>query len=278
MLDLPVTFALVVDDEPPLARAVARTILGWARDCGIALEVTTCTNGKDALETVRANEAIKLVVSDVDMPGMGGLALIAAAHQIRPKLPFLFLTGRGRSDEEMAIIAAHRAKFHMKPNVMDATRDFCAEVLLAPAPAAELPAVIVPDPPAVLVPDPSKRKVLIVADDDPDGRDALRDFLEFLGFRVLTATNGLQTLQLYAAHAVDGVLTDFQMPELDGVLSLMRLRKMDPKIPCLVMSGRHDVDVVALVESQNATFKVRPAGNDFIESWLVEKGLLPKPA
>ncbi len=58
---------------------------------------------------------------------------------------------------------------------------------------------------------------VLVADDDPDLRETVRDILEAEGYGVLNAQNGIEALDLLHATAPPlVVLLDLQMPKLDG--------------------------------------------------------------
>jgi two-component system cell cycle sensor histidine kinase/response regulator CckA len=78
---------LLVEDEPALAR-LGRFALERA---GHAVE--TAPGGEEALELLRGGLAPALLVTDVAMPGMDGLALARAARAERPSLPVLLLSG-----------------------------------------------------------------------------------------------------------------------------------------------------------------------------------------
>jgi len=79
---------LLVDDEPQLAGALARQL----EDLGY--RVTVHTSGPHALEDLRAHAAdFDLVLSDLTMPIVGGLALAAEARALRPDLPVVLASG-----------------------------------------------------------------------------------------------------------------------------------------------------------------------------------------
>ena len=86
--------------------------------------------------------------------------------------------------------------------------------------------------------EPSAPVVLII-DDDPGLRSAMRLMLEDEGFKVLTAEDGDEGLSvlLVADNPVDLVVTDIQMPGKAGNETIHDIRKMRPGIGIIAMSG-----------------------------------------
>ena len=79
---------LFVDDEPTIAE-IARRILE-----PFGYQVTTRTSSTEALELVRADpRAFDLLITDLDMPGISGMDLIAGCRALRPDLPVILCTG-----------------------------------------------------------------------------------------------------------------------------------------------------------------------------------------
>jgi len=68
-----------------------------------------------------------------------------------------------------------------------------------------------------------RRRVLVV-DDQLDNRRILRELLVPLGFDVIEAANGAETLELAASHAPDIAFIDLVMPVIDGFEAIRRLR------------------------------------------------------
>ena len=87
---------------------------------------------------------------------------------------------------------------------------------------------------------------VLVVDDDPLNRTILSMSLGNDGYAVLEASNGREALEVLAQHAVDVVLTDIEMPEIDGY-GLLQHRREDERlkeIPFIVISGVDEMDSI----------------------------------
>jgi two-component system nitrogen regulation response regulator NtrX len=84
------------------------------------------------------------------------------------------------------------------------------------------------------------RRVLVV-DDDPDIRSALRMILEYEGYTVAEAADGQQALSELDANPAAVVLLDIKMPGMDGLEVLDRIVARDPAPPVLMISGHGDI-------------------------------------
>jgi DNA-binding NtrC family response regulator len=98
---------LLTDDEPVILRSYRRVL----ERNGFQVETADC--GEAALE-VLARDGIDVLVTDVWMPGIGGIELLRRVRQLRPTLPVIIMTGR--QDAEDARQAAQRsATYLLKP-------------------------------------------------------------------------------------------------------------------------------------------------------------------
>lgn len=78
---------------------------------------------------------------------------------------------------------------------------------------------------------------ILVVDDEPMMRDALRQMLEREGFGVLTASDGKEGVSVCLARKPDLVISDIIMPGMDGLDMLAKLRQEAYKGPILAISG-----------------------------------------
>ncbi len=83
---------------------------------------------------------------------------------------------------------------------------------------------------------------LLVVDDEPGIRQALRQMLEYEGYAVRTAENGPRALELYRERPPDLVLLDIKMAPMDGLEVLERLRVEDPDATVVMISGHGSVE------------------------------------
>jgi DNA-binding response OmpR family regulator len=82
---------------------------------------------------------------------------------------------------------------------------------------------------------------VLVVEDDRDIRDLLRRYLERAGFSALTTSAGAEALRILtdsATSAVDLVLLDLGLPDIDGTDVLLAARDLAPPVPVIVLSAR----------------------------------------
>lgn len=95
-------------------------------------------------------------------------------------------------------------------------------------------------------PDESDRSTILVVDDDRPVLEVASKALERAGFRVLRGLGGEKALALADEHpdAIDLLLTDVVMPEMNGRELAERLRERLPDLPVLFMSAYTDDEVI----------------------------------
>ncbi len=78
---------------------------------------------------------------------------------------------------------------------------------------------------------------VLVIDDDPSTRDAIKALLGRKRITVYAAPDGPAGLQLIGTIAFDAVLVDMFMPGMDGVATIRELVRINATIPFIAMSG-----------------------------------------
>jgi len=84
---------------------------------------------------------------------------------------------------------------------------------------------------------------VLVVDDEPRVLSSMCRCLRLAGFRVLSAGLARDALTLCDAHSFDVVILDLIMPGMDGVELLARIRKVQPLVRSVVLSGKIDEDL-----------------------------------
>jgi signal transduction histidine kinase len=104
-------------------------------------------------------------------------------------------------------------------------------------------------------------ETLIVIDDSEMEREALRAVLENRGYRVLTATNGLEGLELIKSSPPDLVITDLIMPQMTGpeLCSIVKKDLKTAHIPIIMLTARDtDEDLIRGIETGADDYVAKP--------------------
>lgn len=83
-------------------------------------------------------------------------------------------------------------------------------------------------------------KRILVADDDPECRSLLRDFLQERGYEILLATDGAELYRMVPEVMPDLIISDLDMPGLSGgtAQALLRVSEKTKDIPILFVTGQ----------------------------------------
>lgn len=103
-------------------------------------------------------------------------------------------------------------------------------------------------------------KTLLLVEDEEGMRSYLTSELQFEDYTVLTATTGTEALAQYQAHkdALDLIILDWMLPELDGLEVMRRIRRHDD-IPIIMMTARDYVgDKVAGLDNGADDYITKP--------------------
>jgi len=80
-------------------------------------------------------------------------------------------------------------------------------------------------------------KHVLVVDDEEAITYIFRRYLEAAGYRVSTAHDGVEALDLFGRQCFDALVTDARMPRMNGNELIQRLRPLHPELPIAVVSA-----------------------------------------
>lgn len=83
----------------------------------------------------------------------------------------------------------------------------------------------------------TKRRTILIAEDEALLRDSLKAVLENQGYDVTTADDGKMACDILAAQDFDCILTDVKMPRLNGLGLVKYAKEFKPELPVVMMSG-----------------------------------------
>jgi PAS domain S-box-containing protein len=102
---------------------------------------------------------------------------------------------------------------------------------------------------------------ILSIDDEPDLLDLCKYYLEETGeFAVDTATSGARALEMLKKTPYDLVLSDYQMPGMDGITLLKTLRDQSNTIPFILFTGRGREEIVIEALNNGADYYIQKGG------------------
>lgn len=79
------------------------------------------------------------------------------------------------------------------------------------------------------------KKIILCVDDNEQELSVLKFMLATNGYRVVSATNGQEAIDIFSDTQVDLVLTDFSMPQMNGSQLVDRLKQMAAHVPMIML-------------------------------------------
>jgi two-component system response regulator FixJ len=110
-----------------------------------------------------------------------------------------------------------------------------------------------------------------VIEDDEAVANAISFLLRTMGYEVATYPSALRFLERWSENPQGCVITDVNMPELNGIALTAQLRTLDIRLPVIVISGRPDAELASLAHRAGAAaFLSKPFDDDMLLEALAQ--------
>ena len=110
---------------------------------------------------------------------------------------------------------------------------------------------------------------VLVVDDEAEGVELLREFLSAKGYEVITASDGDEALRKVKEERPHLILLDIQMPKMDGLEVLRRLREIDKEVGVIMITGVNEQEIARQAMALGAfDYIVKPLDLPYLEQSL----------
>lgn len=216
---------LVIDDET-LIRDFIYTLFEKE-----GLSVITAARGAQAIQMI-ATEKPDLAIMDLSVPGESGLSLLQKIREKSPKLPVVVFSGSVTPEIEKDAYAAGAIEVIQKGVPVSELRDKIKKIIESSH--------------KILGSSEVKRKEekILVVDDEDGIRSLLITFFTRKGFKTTGARSGEEALRLLDTEKPTVILLDINMPGMDGLLTLKKIREKDARVGIVMATGVQDEQIV----------------------------------
>lgn len=195
---------LVVDDQI----GMLETFTDILEDKGFS--VVTAEDGFQAIEKVK-EQPFDIIFMDIKMPGINGVQTFREIKKINPKASVIMMTAYSVEDLVKEAIEEGAYTIIYKPFDMDKVIQTIEKVL--------------------------KTVLVLVVDDRLEDRETFKDILESKNYKVTTAKDGYEAIELVKKGKFDIIFIDVKMPGIDGVKTFEEIHKIRPDIPVIMVTG-----------------------------------------
>jgi CheY-like chemotaxis protein len=89
-----------------------------------------------------------------------------------------------------------------------------------------------------------KLRSVLIADDDDDCREILRDIVEPEGYRAILASSGEEALDIIQEESIHLALFDVQMPRMTGLETVEMVHRINALLPCILVTANATQEVI----------------------------------
>ncbi len=218
---------LIVDDVDTIAASVGFIL----SELGVPIEVAS--NGEEAMKLLQ-DMPFSLVISDVDMPRMDGIALtrMIRSTESLSSMPVILLTSLDHPEERQAGMEAGATDYIIKGSIGGGELQRRVRDLLEVAP--------------VVAKSKMRKRRILVAEDTETVAASIAFVLSEGPFEIVLTSNGRDALKRLEAEDFDLLITDMQMPYMDGtqLVSSVRADADLAELPVVMLTSVEDDEMI----------------------------------
>ena len=83
---------------------------------------------------------------------------------------------------------------------------------------------------------------ILIVDDEAGIRRTLKDLMQMQGYEIMEASHGAEGLEILAEGSFDLVLSDIQMPVMDGMAFLKQAKETYPELPFIMLTAHATIE------------------------------------
>ncbi len=208
--------------------------------------ITESGDGKEGLEIFK-NERQEIIISDLEVPGIGGLEVAHYAKRIWPHVQVILIASHGSSDTVLSALREGVLDYINKPldvNELELALGRAKENVAEYTKTRSFP-------------------TLLLAEDEASILKCLSRVLQRESWRVITAVDGEDAMSIFEKEKIDIVLTDIRMPKMDGLTLLCKMREITDDFESVVITAFGDEpNIVTAMRAGAVNFLRKPIDLD----------------
>ena len=208
---------LVIEDDETARKQMAKAI----RKEGY--QVLTAEDGRAGLD-IFEKERPEIVITDLKMPGIGGLEVMQTVKRLSPNVQVVLITAFGGVDTAILALREGVLDYLTKPLDLD-------QLTVVLGRASEK---------VEEFKEGDSFPILLLADDDEKTRKRLAKVLKDESWIVMQAGTGREAVDIFDREKIDVAILDIKMPEMDGLEALHEMRSISDDFEAIILTGYGD--------------------------------------
>jgi len=241
---------MIIDDDSDIREILHKILIRKG------YEVTLAIGAEQALGLIK-KEKPDVIVLDYNMPNMNGIDFLKRLREFDTQLPVIMLTGYYSEILESEVKKLGVYDFLRKGISADRFIE-CIKKFVEPARLSR--------------PRKKIKGTIMVADDDPEIRTLLKRFLTKKDYEVIVFENAEKLLEKLKDKKPNMILLDINLPGMDGITALKKIKAIDKSISTIMISGNTETELAKEAMTLGASdYVLKPFNLEYLELSVLTK-------